>query len=204
VRSTEHSHLTLSFRHMTRERGIAASLYLAAAVLALGSFAWGWGHLTYPKTSTSLAVAAVGHRPVTIGYAIFMFLGAIRVGTLEARGTNLQRWLGLSALVTLVMVGYATYDVVAERSAAISKLVANTASSLHLPVSAVQAEINRQVSEGLVKFSFAPGIYLAFVACLVGALAVSIARRAIVPVQDVPKDAHPGWVAPLPPPPNGS
>src|SRR5690348_10839777 len=105
ARGTEHRAVnrTLSpdlvVRHMTRERGIAASLYLAAAVLALGSFAWGWGHLTYPKTSTSLAVAAVGHRPVTIGYAIFMFLGAIRVGTLEARGTNLQRWLGLSALV---------------------------------------------------------------------------------------------------------
>jgi hypothetical protein len=200
VRPSANQGSNLSFANLKGRRAVAAWLFVLAAGLAAGSFAWGWCHLTFPASPGVQAVASVGHRPVTIVFALLMILAAVRIG-LMAPNPALARRLAISTRITaIVLASFVLWDLSAERSHAIAQLVTNTANQLHLRVETVRAAIDAQVARGLVRVSFAPGIAVAGLAALTCVVAGYVARAASrEPVGDSTRPSPPGSTAPQPP-----
>ena len=197
--------LTLSFRHVTRERAVATSVLLLAAIAGIASFAMGWGHLIYPTSLTESAVASVGHRSAAIYCSVWLTLAAVLVGMLESSGLYLRRFIRSAAVAAGALAAYALYDLSSERSRAIDALITNTANAAHTPVQLMHEIVTREVAAGIVRFWFAPGIYVAFVAAGLGFLGAYLGSRALAREADVvlrPKAAwdperQPLWQAPL-------
>jgi len=194
VPRSDHFQLKLSFRSTTRRRAEAAAAFLAAGVVSTVSYGWGWGHITFPKTPGETVVASVGYRNEALIFTVLICLAAILVGTSESTGSWLRKLSRSTAIPSVALAGYAAYDLAQERSHAIAALAANTAKGHTLPLDSVRALINGQVALGMVRFSFAPGIYVAFVAAALGALGAYLGWDAMSSEPGGPQpDAHTAW-----------
>jgi hypothetical protein len=144
-------------------------------------------------------MASVGHRPFAIYFAVFMVLAAIIIATIDpgAYHRRYVRWLWLPGVV---LIGCAVIDLVGERAHAITTLSTNTANHFNVSLSDIQARIALQVRNGTVRFAFAPGIYLALLAGIIGLTAAYFGWRGILASPST--DARPsadtrhriGWV----------
>jgi hypothetical protein len=143
----------------------APGLIALGGVLAIASWALNWARFSFPETQTTVRTVFVGHRSVGLIFGIILLLRAALARTLSPR--QARTWGGFAILSGGFVAGYAIYDLATEQARMVSALVANTATALHIPVAAVQAEINRQVAQGQVKVTFLAGIYVALAAAAI-------------------------------------
>jgi hypothetical protein len=157
---------------------VPAALYMAAAVVGFASYALGWGRITFPAHHGS-ETHAVGHRPmILILSALLLLVGfALRANSPRRRGP--LRSALVPALIGVIAMGWATFDLVNERTRAVALLEANTAKALHLSLQRVQSVIEPQVQAGIVQVRFAPGIWLAYVSGVLALIGAGLTWRAL-------------------------
>jgi hypothetical protein len=166
---------------------LAPGLIALGGTLAIASWALNWARFSFPETQTTVRTVFVGHRTVGLIFGIILLLRAALARTLSPR--QARTWGGFAILSGGFIAGYAIYDLATEQTRMVSALVANTAAALHMPVTAVQAEISRQVAQGQVKVTFLAGIYVAIVAAAIAVVGGIASLR--MPVE---APANPGFL----------
>jgi len=144
---------------------LAPGLIALGGMLAILSWAMHWARFSFPETQTTVRTVFVGHRSVGLIFGIILLLRAVLARTLSPR--QARTWGGFAILSGGFIAGYAIYDLATEQARMVSSLVSNTATALHIPVAAVQAEIDRQVAVGQVKVTVLAGIFVALFAAAV-------------------------------------
>ena len=106
-------------------RSLATYLMLAAGGLALVSWAVHWASFTFPRTPTEQITVHVGHRGIGLWFGIILLIGAIASRTVKDERAS--RRIGvLSVISGGILIGFALFDLLTERSHVIQQLIDNT------------------------------------------------------------------------------
>jgi hypothetical protein len=187
---------------------VGGALLAVGGVLALISGALHWAKLTFPRTAGMEVTVHVGHRNSAFYMGALMILRGVLTLSLR-RPESGRAWGGIAFITGGILGGFAVFDLLTERSRAISILAANTARSINASVEGVRAMISRQVAEGTVRFAFTAGIYLALVAAVLAIFGSIVILRSTAGLYRVagrtpatpPGDFAGGPTPSIPPPP---
>jgi hypothetical protein len=155
----------------SQRRLVVPALLAGAGILAIASGLLKWASISFPRTGSSTDTEFVGAD--TVAWIAGLYLLARAYVTLRGTEGRARAWGGLALVSGAFLIGYAIYDLVTLRTRVLDSLIANTADSAGLTVAQVRAIVESQVAEGVVRFGFRSGIYLALVAgcmALVGGL----------------------------------
>jgi hypothetical protein len=161
----------------TRDARTGAWLVTVGGALALIGSLLHWAFLTFPFTVGTSKTVGTGHRGVGLVLGGLMVLRGVL--SLSRRDLLARRsWARISMFSGVFLLGFVIFDLATERTHAISALVKNTAEHLAFPIVQVQAAIDRQVAEGLVRFQFGIGIYLTMAGAIIAIVGSALLLRA--------------------------
>jgi hypothetical protein len=152
-------------------RRLAGGLILLAGLAGVASFGLGWARVVYPTTEPGLATVRAGHARVGLFLGLFMIVAGFVVVMVRSREAA-RAWATVGVACGLALGAFAILDLFGARRRAIDGLIALAARSGQGPVARLRIMLTP-----LLRFSFRPGIYLAFASvALVLAAAIAMFR----------------------------
>jgi hypothetical protein len=146
----------------SQRRLVVPALLAVAGILAIASGLLKWASISFPRTGSSTDTEFVGAD--TVAWIAGLYLLARAYVTWRGTEAQARAWGGLALVSGAFLIGYAIYDLVTLRTRVLDSLIANTADSAGMTVAQVRAIVESQVAEGVVRFTFRSGVYLALAA----------------------------------------